>query len=108
MLCIHQEDVEEKREEIAKQGAIFAQAKATITYLWTIENGDSLAQAICNLVDFVLRSIEISLERDRTKSAYVSGGLKDYQHHAKVLQRDWWFTSLWTLQEMILRPFGWS
>lgn len=104
VLCINQEDVEEKREEIAKQGAIFAQARTTLTYLWTIENGDSLAQAICNLGDFVLHSIEISLGRDRTKSAYVSGGLKDFQHHAKVLQRDWWFTSLWTLQEMILFP----
>ena len=76
----------------------------TITYLWTIETGDHLAQAICDLGNFVLHSIEISLENNRSKSLYASEGLQDYRRHAENLQSDWWFSSLWTLQEMILFP----
>lgn len=104
VLCINQANDEELRQEISKQGSIFAQARGTITYLWTIESGDHLSQAICDLGDFVLHSIELSLSQDRSRSSYTSQGSQEYRTHAEMLQRDWWFSSLWTLQEMILFP----
>jgi hypothetical protein len=104
VLCINQTNDEELRQEIAKQGAIFAEARGTLTYLRTIDSSDHLAQAICDLGNSVLQSIEISLNKDRSRSTYLARGIQDYRRHAESPQRDWWFTSLWTLQEMILFP----
>ncbi len=104
VLCIDQDDCEAKKEEIAKQGAIFARARGVLAYFWTIENADHLAQALCDLGDFVLQSIEICSVEDRRRSEYTPQGVQNYNSHAVDLQNEPWFSSLWTLQEMILFP----
>jgi hypothetical protein len=118
ILCINQQDPVEKQQEISKQGSIFAQAKGVLIYLWTIPSGHKLALGLCHLGDSVLWSMKISPKGDlwRLKNnasyrgrRYATGGPKEERSvtpFAWAIQADPWFTSLWTMQEMILCPSG--
>ena len=99
VLCINQSDEDELREEIAKQGAIFANATASLTYLWTMSSGEELKCALGNLGLLLLRALRFS---DPTVP---STELTTYlQTMAKGLREDPYFSSLWTLQESIISP----
>jgi hypothetical protein len=88
--------------EIKKQASIFATASGVLlAYLWKVQNGDHLAQALCNLGDFVLHSLEFSLDWNRSRSEYSTESPRQYELYVEKVVQDPWFTSLWTLQEMI-------
>jgi Heterokaryon incompatibility protein (HET) len=114
VLCIDQTNEEEKQQEIAKQGSIFAKAKGVLVYAWSIPNGHQLALALCDLGDSVLWSLRLPqrgvfLGNSATYSGRYpngdSGELSVY-YAAMAMQADPWFSSLWTMQEMVLCPSG--
>ena len=105
VLCINQGDQNpEKDEEIAKQGAIFKEARGVLVYLWSIDDGKQLAAALRELGDVLRFYWTLPIGVDHQAAA----DWKDRQPHigafGKALQTDPWFTSLWTLQETILAP----
>ncbi|KAF3912445.1 hypothetical protein ABW20_dc0102944 [Dactylellina cionopaga] len=115
VLCINQQDQVEKRQEIGKQGSIFKQAKGIIVWAWTIPSGHDLALAMYHLGTGVLWSLRVPInnimtggevasykawKRDRTKQH------RESLAAARVLWADPWFSSLWTMQEMVLCPSG--
>lgn len=103
VLCINQKDPEEMSEEIAKQGAIFAEAKAVLTYLWSLRSGYELVHALCDLGDFLLSSLRISRPEIQESANSTLSASQKAQFGAQ-LRSDPWFTSHWALQEMILCP----
>lgn len=127
VLCIDQEIKMEGEKEIAKQGAIFAQAKGVYIWLTSVPNGHQLARALCHLGDSVLRPLRITDDSDlRNKKCRATYHRRDEEDRAKeslaawrrvarldfldpstrALQNDPWFTSLWTMQEMVMCPSG--
>ncbi|KAB8276177.1 hypothetical protein BDV30DRAFT_236011 [Aspergillus minisclerotigenes] len=106
VLCINQDDEEDKRREISKQASIFGCAKAVLVYLWSLER-DDLAQAIAHLGDVLLWSLYFAEPQDRALSNLEPrSNLPD---HIKPLidaklRLDPWFSSLWALQEIVLAP----
>jgi len=106
VLCINQSDGEEKRTEISKQAAIFARAKGVVSYLWTLESADDLIDAVQDLGDIVLWSVRLSGPQDREQSTFMGSSRPRprAERPGAKFQLDHWFTSLWTLQEMILSP----
>jgi len=103
VLCINQNDKEETKSEISKQGTIFASAKGVIVYLWNIANGDELGYALCDLGDFILFGMMLSKYGEGSTFDSQTEE-RDSKEMARKLRSDPWFSSLWTLQEMILTP----
>ena len=101
MLCIDQSNTRERREEIAKQGAIFANAKAGFTYLWSIPSGNELVGALQYIGNLLLRSLKFS---DPAVSELDDEAAANQLVMAERLRSDPWFSSLWTLQETIICP----
>ena len=107
VLCINQHDPEEKAAEISKQAAIFGNAKAVLSYLWSLETEDELCQPITSLGDLVLWAVQFSDWARQTRSE-----LRGHTKHSRSiaarfeakLRLDPWFSSLWALQEMTLAP----
>lgn len=99
VLCIDQSNPEELREEIAKQGAIFANASATLTYLWSLRSSDELMDALGDIGKLLLRSLRFSdpTMPDDDENLRQRG-------MAEQLRVDPYFSSLWTLQESIICP----
>ena len=96
VLCINQQKGEERSAEIAKQGSIFKHAKSTLVYLWTLQTADHLARAMGELGDVILM---IAGDPDRLSTH------KQYaDEYGSKLRSDYWFSSLWALQEMVLAP----
>lgn len=103
VLCIDQTNSEEMREEIAKQGFIFDAARAVITCLWSLNTGLELAYALRDFGDRFLWSLRVSGPETRESSFLVGESTNDHDEtFAEGLRSDPWFSSLWTLQEMIL------
>lgn len=90
--CIDQENYAAKMEEVGRQAGIFANAGMTFVWLWTIplEVLQSSFSIIQDVRSGPWRESEVALAQ--LKNAVCT-----------VLD-DWWFTSLWTLQEEGLRP----
>ena len=101
VLCIDQSNPREREEEIAKQGAIFANAKAGLTYLWSLESGDELTCALRDIGKLLLRAL-----------VFANPSISELQYPlseqelamSNKLRTDPWFSSLWTLQEAIICP----
>jgi hypothetical protein len=108
VLCINQADGAERQEEISKQGSIFAQAKGVLAYLWNVESGKELVPALDDIGNLVLWSARLSNIEDREKSRGIQYDPnyipENHRTTADTLLSDPWFSSLWTLQEMILFP----
>ena len=105
VLCIDQDNPAEVREEVAKQGAIFGSAKGVITYLWTLETAESLSHALADLGDILLWWLRIARPGARERAKITDEERNLYgDHYGQSLRSDYWFSSLWTLQEMILAP----
>ncbi|CAH0021699.1 unnamed protein product [Clonostachys rhizophaga] len=116
VLCINQEDSNQREREIAKQGSIFGKAKAVFVYAWTIPDGHQLALALCNLGESLLWALRVpprgifggqtaTYAGRPIRRASIWNTLRDSEA-AQTLRDDHWFSSLWTLQEMILCPSG--
>jgi len=119
IFCINQDDPEEKRIEIAKQGSIFGNAKAVIVYFWDIPDASMILHCLEDIGSLVLDSefskdtppelLPSLYERSRCGLAASAGGLHRLPRRGRedIMSRfraSYWFSSLWTLQEMILSP----
>ena len=87
--CIDQEDRAAKMDEVGRQAGIFANAERVFVWLWTLAP-DALKAALADIVD----ATNFSLEPARRATLVAT---------LETLLGDWWFSSLWTLQEGILR-----
>ena len=96
VLCIDQQKGEERNMEIAKQGSIFKHAKSTMVYLWTVETAEDLARAMRELGEVILMAVG-DPERLSVHKQYAD-------EYGSKLRADYWSSSLWTLQEMVLAP----
>lgn len=110
--CIDQENDSAKMEEVGRQTGIFANAAQAFVWLWTIPT-EKLKSSIETIATRSVRADwpsyrfgdEPELEQDR-----------GFEHNAEILARyrtsidtildDYWFSSLWTLQEQGLRRFA--
>jgi Heterokaryon incompatibility protein (HET) len=105
VLCIPQKDEHpDKAMEIAKQGAIFKNAICVLVYLWSLTEGKQLLAAIQEFDEMMRWYWKIIVPQE------LQAATKDNSRKALVeifgprLRSDPWFSSLWTLQEMILAP----
>lgn len=98
--CIDQEDEKTKMEEVGRQAGIFANAGMAFAWLWTAST-DRLRFVLEDI--FGSRRIAIPLDETMSESQ-VEEWLRTLQQAVDTLLNDWWFSSLWTLQEMGLRP----
>lgn len=96
VLCINQQNDEERSLEIAKQGSIFKHAKSTMVYLWTVETAGDLARAMRELGEVILMAVG-DPQRLSVHKQYAD-------EYGSKLRADYWSSSLWTLQETILAP----
>jgi hypothetical protein len=122
--CIDQENITVKMEEIGRQAGIFANARAAFVWLWTAAL-DELRESIDNMAGVLSiwpkaanLAQWLSLEGPdsiTTRSKQDQDGCSE--HDAAALERlrravytilgDWWFSSLWTLQEQGLKEDAW-
>jgi hypothetical protein len=100
--CIDQEDEEVKTSEISRQVGIFYGATAAYAWLHSLDS-DALGRALSYLS-------EVADYKRHTHDAAKADILRFYEleleHISQALRpifEDPWFTSLWTLQEAILR-----
>lgn len=104
--CIDQENETEKMKEIGRQTGIFANADQEFIWLWTIPaiELESGMEAFRHL-DLHLRPIgmgtSISPLWKRHDEAFVA--LSEFGKAVDTIFDDFWFSSLWTLQEEGLR-----
>lgn len=97
--CIDQNSYAVKMDEIGRQGGIFANAKHVYIWLWTLPQ-TSLQAVIDDIVYcslYLLPHMRHELDRD------IASVLAQLQESVRSLLGDWWFSSLWTLQEGLLR-----
>lgn len=99
--CIDQEDEKTKMEEVGRQAGIFANAGMASAWLWT-SSSERLRVVLEDV--FESREIAISLDASVSESQAEKHLLRSLQGEVDTLLDDWWFSSLWTLQEMGLRP----
>ncbi|KAJ9614186.1 hypothetical protein H2200_002322 [Cladophialophora chaetospira] len=115
VLCINQngneEAQKEKKIEIAKQAQIFRNAKASIAFLWSLDEQDrhDLTGSLGALGGLLASCICFRPGQPFLGASSANGGCTFPQHSAwdglfTRLQDDKWFTSLWALQELVLAP----
>jgi hypothetical protein len=109
VLCINQdpkteEQKQEKAQEIAKQDAIFKNAKGVLVYLWSLDNGTVLKSAINDLRRMMRWYWQINVAQDYAVASRSNDQDPYDAGSGNVLRIDPWFSSLWTLQEMVLAP----
>ncbi|KAF1985872.1 hypothetical protein K402DRAFT_394472 [Aulographum hederae CBS 113979] len=118
LVCIPQDRSNIAIKEIARQAQIFRGARHSVAWLNDVPGFDTLAAA----VDWMLLQIyplpETSTKKARRKSLIENAGDKISNEEFYRLSRNEgsfrkfsypnvWFTSLWTLQELCLRPDMW-
>lgn len=94
--CIDQENYAVKMDEVGRQASIFANAAGVYVWLWTLDR-ISMESSFITLIQDGLISDTSSKSRDELT---VLQGVHDA---VKCIFGDWWFSSLWTLQESVLR-----
>ena len=98
--CINQEDEEDNAEEVGRQASIFKNAHQVFVWLSRLPK-DVLASSVTNIQESSLgvRDYIDDLPTPRSIEDLISSLHKDF----KIFFADPWFSSLWTLQEVILR-----
>ncbi|ERF70322.1 hypothetical protein EPUS_09340 [Endocarpon pusillum Z07020] len=109
VLCIPQkksspEMANVKAIEIAKQGAIFKNARSVLVYLWSIDDGAQFAATMKELSAMMRWYWQIMVSQDFQATTKHNGRKRCDDSSGPRLREDPWFSSLWTLQEMILAP----
>ncbi|KAG8531428.1 uncharacterized protein KY384_003057 [Bacidia gigantensis] len=100
--CIDQENEALKATEIGRQAAIFK--NATHAYIWLSHLDDNEMQQ-CDTTLFDTNMIlSPHFEGNGTEPEDLESWNASFREVSETLYRDPWFTSLWTLQEMFLRP----
>lgn len=98
VVCIDQENYAVKMDEIGRQAGIFSNAYSVYVWLWSLDLHS-------------LQSHHITIIKDRMAcpDPQVPGGrdlmtvLCDVKNAVECIFGDCWFSSLWTLQEAVLR-----
>lgn len=112
VLCINQKNEEEKKKEIAKQAKIFEDAAGVVVYLWTLETADVLTtplEGLKHLLSWALIFGDCPEQRScftKERGRAPTTGDTSFAQHFNALRTDYWFTSLWALQEIVLAPAG--
>jgi Heterokaryon incompatibility protein (HET) len=125
LLTIPQEDSPEdmvkiQQGEIARQAAIFRNASSAVAWLKDIQNWSALPSTIRYLSFNFLRNFSIN-EANRAALSFLLSDAstaadnfielldphKDEKRDPNQRKPNPWFTSLWTLQEVCLRPDMW-
>lgn len=115
LLCIPQDRSERARKEIAKQAVIFRNAKYGLVWLNDVHSWDGIKSAVTWMSLIFLEMSEDQAREAQSKShpistAAPSTGLfaRKNINNAQIVRDDLrpsgWFTSLWTLQEVCMRP----
>lgn len=106
--CIHQEDDKEKLEEVGKQAGIFKNAHKA--FIWLNRHEHSVLTACVEEICYegMLMVMRLGDNRQQTENPdtwtkLIRDGLKSVRTALEELFDDPWFTSLWTLQESVLR-----
>ncbi|RDI77049.1 Protein-glutamate O-methyltransferase [Venturia inaequalis] len=95
--CIDQENGEVKMDEIGRQASIFGNAAKVFVWLSSLETG-VLTSALDDIGEYGPQLMTFdSLKLNRTKS------IGHLYEAFEVIFNDPWFSSLWTLQEIVLR-----
>ncbi|KAJ4419216.1 hypothetical protein N0V82_005123 [Gnomoniopsis sp. IMI 355080] len=95
--CIDQEDHDAKMKEVGRQAGIFANADRAYIWLWTLPL-EPLQRAIDTIVKYGFNMPEVIMD-DGTVPEMASALSKAIP----LVLDDFWFSSLWTLQEGFLR-----
>lgn len=109
VLCVPQDprnsqEREDMAREIAKQSAVYREAKGVLIYLWTLETGALLAQAMQELLELRRWYWQIVVSQDFQAETKHNGRKPLVDIAGRILRADPWFSSQWILQEMILAP----
>ncbi|KAI1738099.1 heterokaryon incompatibility protein-domain-containing protein [Xylaria scruposa] len=98
--CIHQEDEAENAEEVGRQASIFKNAHRV--FVWLSELSFSvLAPAIANIQD---HGIQLRKHVDNDPTALpIQDIISSLLKECNIIFNEPWFSSLWTLQEVVLR-----
>ncbi|KAK8103573.1 uncharacterized protein PG998_010606 [Apiospora kogelbergensis] len=100
VVCIDQENHAVRMDEIGRQAGIFNLAARVYVWLWTLPA--ILLQSTYDEVEYCIKYIvpeyRDELDPDITRT------LKSVHGSVRTILDDFWFSSLWTLQEGILRP----
>lgn len=103
--CINQEDHAVKMEEVGRQAGIFANAEQAFVWLWTIP-ADKLKDSVLTL-SYGCRELYDAWSAAKGAScrgfAATADGLSRIRASVDTILDDFWFSSLWTLQEQGLR-----
>ncbi|KAK8043908.1 hypothetical protein PG994_012746 [Apiospora phragmitis] len=100
VVCIDQENYAVKMDEIGRQVGIFAKADRVYVWLWT----QPLVRLQEVFNEIFYRSGYLQTAFDSVPQIEKGAALAPLKQCLDTLFDDWWFTSLWTLQEGILRP----
>ncbi|KAF8860906.1 HET-domain-containing protein [Acephala macrosclerotiorum] len=87
-LCINQNDVKERNEQVAMMGEIYVRAKPVSIFLG---EGSEESDEGFKLISSIFEETEISDEVSR----------KLFGFYTQIVEREW-FTRLWTVQELVL------
>ncbi|KAI0448435.1 heterokaryon incompatibility protein-domain-containing protein [Xylaria acuta] len=100
--CIDQENEEVKADEIGRQAAIFQHAERAFVWLSSLDARVS-TETVSNIIEDSLE-IRRHLDRWNAESALAVKNLVTRLDSAlKIFFGDMWFSSLWTLQEIVMR-----
>lgn len=106
--CIDQEDYPVKMEEVGRQAGIFANAEQAFIWFWTIP-ADGLKDSLLTL-SYECRELYNAWNAAQGAScqgfAATVDGLLRIGASVDAILDDFWFSSLWTLQEEGLRRFA--
>lgn len=119
LLCIPQNRSEDAQREIARQAAIFGNAKVAVAWMSDLSSWTATRQSLEWTI--LLQCAEVVRRQpNHRNSSDLARHIEGEQHalYEKMLQHqgsngqadpsqaltEFWFTSLWTLQESIMRP----
>ncbi|KAK8087415.1 hypothetical protein PG994_002389 [Apiospora phragmitis] len=101
VVCIDQENYEVKMDEIGKQVGIFANASRVYVWLWTLPI--TRLQAAYDEITRCSASLQDNEDVWGKLRQPPGDVLPSLEASIKTILGDWWFSSLWTLQEGLLR-----
>ncbi|KAK8133122.1 hypothetical protein PG999_001295 [Apiospora kogelbergensis] len=110
LVCIPQDNSDRGRDEIARQAVIFKEAAHVVVWFNQIGSWDGL-ESVMQYMSAIYLNIASERTYPTTNSNQPTGLFRDYDYSTQIepdhMVPDPWFSSLWTLQEICLRPDMW-
>ncbi|ROW03793.1 hypothetical protein VMCG_05396 [Cytospora schulzeri] len=108
--CIDQENYEVKMLEVGRQGVIFQHAESAFVWLASshLENFQVVMGELWDAFQMApVSDLPVDTEHVRLMEKWLQNWLEKSSRNVRyILEKEPWFTSLWTLQEAYLRPFA--